>query len=153
MLWKIFLHHSFCLWPKESRDSVCGLSGYFYCLITPPQGSFQRDSFRSARHLVFCLPVGYVSKLLCLVHPPLHSVNPEMRKVVAMSSTSLTLTICYLKICEHTIPTRRKDICSNVFLTFLEVFLKKKKKNVHHFYQAYMRVNFLVVSMVSALKG
>lgn len=44
----------------------------------------------------------------------------------------------------------------HLFKCFPDIFgslSQKKKKNVHHFYQAYMRVNFLVVSMVSALKG
>lgn len=90
-------------------------------------GAFQKESWASIRHicLTACLLDMMLSNMLCLVHPYLFNTTPRMRKVIAMFSTSLILTVCYLKIYGDAIPTRREDICSNVFLSVLEVYLKK----------------------------
>lgn len=118
---------SFFLFVARREQGLC--SWHIRLLLlshnSSPRILSERVMGISQASLFYCLPVGYVSNLLCLVHPPLHSINPGMRKVVAMSSASLILVICYLEICRHTIPTRMKDIWSNVFLSFLEVYLKK----------------------------
>jgi len=87
---------------------------------------FQRQSWASARHLclIVCLLDMMLSNVLCLVHH-LSNTTTDMREVIAMSSTSLILTICYLKVYGDAIPTRREDICLNVFLSVFRSLSKK----------------------------
>lgn len=93
-------------------------------------GSFQTESWASARHLylIVCLLHMILSSMLCLVSPYLSNTTPGMREVITMSSTSPVLTICYLKIYGDVIPTRREDICSNVILSNFRSLPKRKKK-------------------------
>lgn len=49
-------------------------------------GSFQRESWASARHLclIACLLDMMLSNILCLVHPHLSNTTPGMREVIAV---------------------------------------------------------------------